>query len=273
MKNIKLNNGNSIPVLGLGTYKNTNQKEITNSIKSAYENGIKHIDTAEVYFNEPIIGKAIRELNIDRKELFITSKVWNSDQGYDSTLKAFEHTVNNLQTDYLDLYLIHWAVEDKFIDTWKAMERLYKQGVIKNIGVSNFQKHHLETLFDNTTIIPAVNQIELHPYMIQKELRNFCNQHNIIIESWSPIAKGAVTKDKILQNIGKKYGKSAVQVTLRWHFQLGLVTIPKSTNSERIAQSADVFDFELSESEMNEICNLNKNTRFGPDPDNFNFNF
>lgn len=271
MKNIKLNNGNLIPVLGLGTYKNTSQNEITNSIKSAYDNGIILIDTAEIYNNEHQIGKSIQELNLDRKQLFITSKVWNSDQGYDSTMRAFEHTINNLQTDYLDLYLIHWVIKDKFIDTWKAMEKLYKQGVIKNIGVSNFQKHHLEMLFEKTEVIPAVNQIELHPYMIQKELRNFCNKHNIIVESWSPIAKGRVSDDEILQNIGKKYGKTSVQITLRWHFQLGLVAIPKSTNPKRIAQSVNIFDFELTELEMNEISNLNKSTRFGPDPDSFDF--
>jgi len=270
MNKFILNNGNKIPALGLGTYLTTSQTDVTSSLKSALENGFSLIDTAEIYENEPQIGIALNSLKGRREDLFLTSKVWNIKQGYDNTMRAFEQSLKDLKTNYLDLYLVHWPFNGDFFDTWRAMENLYEQGVAKNIGVCNFHKQHLEKLFTKSNIIPAVNQIELHPYLTQVELRNFCNKHNIVVESWSPIAKGTVANDSVLKNIGKKYKKTAVQVVLRWHIQLGLVAIPKSVNPQRITQSIDIFDFKLSESEMEEICNLNKNKRFGPNPDSFN---
>ena len=267
----ELNNGNKMPALGLGTYRNTNQQKITNSIKTAYNNGLRLIDTAEIYGNEKQIGNAIKKLNIKREELFITSKVWNSEQGFDSTINSFKRSLENLQTDYLDLYLIHWPSSDKFIDTWKAMEQLYEQGLIKNIGVSNFHKSHLEELLETAKIIPAVNQIELHPYLIQKELSKLCKQKNIIVESWSPIAKGKVADDFNLLKIAYTHGKSQVQITLRWHLQNGFIAIPKSAKPEHIAEFSNIFDFKLTDKEMEIISNLNKNSRVGPNPDTFNF--
>ncbi len=269
MKFYTLNNENKIPALGLGTYKNTDKEEVVTAVKTAIQNGVQLIDTAEFYSNENYIGSAISDFK--RDDLFITTKVWNSEQGYDSTLRSFERSLNNLKTDYLDLYLIHWPKEDKMKDTWKAFEKLYEQGVAKNIGVSNFHKHHLEKLFVNANFKPVVNQIELHPYFSQLKLREFCNKNNILIESWSPIAKGRVAEDSVLKKIGEKYDKTAVQITVRWHIQLGFITIPKSVKPERIIKSIDVFDFELTDEDMKKINDLNKNERLGPDPDNFDF--
>lgn len=271
MQHIILNNNNSIPLLGLGTYRNTNYNEVLTSLKKAFEKEIFLIDTAEIYGNEALIGKAIKEIGIDRKKLFITSKVWNSEQGFDATLRSFEKSLKNLQTDYLDLYLIHWPVSDKFQQTWKALEKLYSENIVKNIGVSNFHIHHLETLLKTAKIIPAVNQIELHPYMQQKQLVNYCNSKKISVEAWSPLAKGKVADDSLLTEIGSKYGKNAVQVTLRWIMQNNIIAIPKSSKPERIEEFADIFDFELDEDEMRQISRLDKDLRIGPDPDNFNF--
>ncbi|MEA3450716.1 MAG: aldo/keto reductase [Bacteroidota bacterium] len=267
----ELNNGNKIPVLGLGTYLNTKQQDIIKAIETAYQHGIRLIDTAEIYRNEEQIGNAIKKLNIDRKKLFITSKVWNSEHGFDTTISSFKRSLENLQTDYLDLYLIHWPSAEKFIDSWKAMEQLYEQGLIKNIGVSNFHKTHLEQLLQTAKITPAVNQIELHPYLIQKDLNDFCRQQNIVIESWSPIAKGKVADDYDLLKIAYTHGKSQVQITLRWHLQNGFISIPKSTNPKHIREFSNVFNFELTEKEMQIVSNLNKNLRVGPNPDTYNF--
>jgi len=266
-----LNNNNSIPSLGIGTYRNTSYKNLLTVFKEAFDKGIFLIDTAEMYGNESEIGKAIKDLKIERDKLFITSKVWNSQQGYDSTIKSFENSLKKLKTDYLDLYLIHWPVSDKFQETWKALEYLYKKGLAKNIGVSNFHIHHLKKLFETAEIIPAVNQIELHPYMHQDEILNYCNEKEIVIEAWSPIAKGRVANDNLLIKIGQKYNKTAVQVSLRWEIQKGIVTIPKSSKPERIAEFANIFDFELTKDEMTMVSKLNNNSRIGPNPDNFDF--
>ena len=269
MNFIKLNNGNKIPTLGFGTYKLTNQNEVTTAIHTAIDNGYILIDTAEVYGNERQIGKALQTHDSKRGDLFLTSKIWNTHQSYDATMKSFEKSLKYLQTDYLDLYLIHWPFSGDFLDTWKALENIYEQGLAKNIGVCNFHQHHLEKLFTNSNVIPAVNQIELQPYLSQNSLREFCNKHNIVVESWSPIAKGQVQNDNILEGIGKKHKKTATQITLRWHVQQGLIAIPKSANPSRIKQNIDIFDFKLSESEILEINNLNKNMHIGPNPDNF----
>lgn len=271
MEYITLNNGNKIPTIGLGTYKNTNPREVTKAIKTAYDIGFRLIDTAVIYGNEELIGNSIKDLNIDRKELFITSKVWNSEQGYDTTLKSFRNSLKKLQTDYLDMYLIHWPVATKFNETWRAFEYLYEQGLVKNIGVSNFHINHLNELLKTANIIPVVNQIELHPFLVQEELQKFCKEKGIQIESWSPITKGKVIENRELLKIAYSHGKTSVQITLRWHIQQGLIAIPKSVNPKHIEEFSEIFDFELSNDEMKKISTLNKNLRVGPNPDNFSF--
>lgn len=272
MLHFTLNNQNKIPCLGLGTYKITKPSEVDNAIEAALKNNFILIDTAEIYGNEQEIGNSLKKFEAKRNNLFITSKVWNSEQGYETTLRSFERTLKKLQTDYLDLYLIHWPKQvASMTETWRALEKLYSEGVVKNIGVSNFHEHHLKQLFKTAKITPAVNQIELHPYLTQKSLTEFCKKNDIVVESWSPIAKGGVANEKLLEEIGKKHNKTAVQVVLCWHIQRGLVPIPKSSKPNRIAENINIFDFELSADEMNQICGLNKNMRVGPDPDNFNF--
>ncbi len=271
MRYITLNNGNNIPVLGLGTYKNTAQQSVCTAIETAYSKGIRLIDTAEIYGNERQIGNALEELKLDRKELFITSKIWNSEHGFDTAMRSFERSLKNLRTNYLDLYLIHWPVAGKFAETWKALEKLYEQGLVKNIGVSNFHEHHLKELFKTAKIIPAVNQIELHAYLTQKELVEFCKRNQIAIESWSPIAKGKIIKDKELIRIADAHKKTAVQVALRWHLQQDFIAIPKSENSKHIEEFSKIFDFELTDYEMQKISELDKHLRVGPNPDSFKF--
>ncbi len=266
-----LNNGNSIPSLGLGTYKNNQQNDVTETIKTALKNDYSLIDTAEIYGNETEIGNAISTCKSDRNKFFLTSKVWNTKQGYDNTLRSFERSLKNLKTDYLDLYLIHWPFDENFTGTWKALEHLYEQKVAKNIGVCNFHQHHLEKLFAAANIIPAVNQIELHPYLQQNELRSFCKKHNISVQAWAPIAKGRVTNDTVLSKIGKKHNKNAVQVTLRWLFQNQIISIPKTTKTNRIIENIDIFNFKLSDDDMQQITKLDKDMRVGPDPDFFVF--
>jgi len=266
-----LNNGYEIPNLGLGTFRLTDKKEILSSVTYALEIGYRHIDTAAIYQNENEIGTAIKQSGIKRQDIFITSKLWNSEQGYEKTLKAFDETLNKLQTDYLDLYLIHWAVKDKYIETWKAFEELYSKGVIKSIGVSNFQIHHLDDLLNNSKIKPAVNQIELHPLLTQIELRNYCNDKNIYVESWSPIAKGKILNEETLLKIAKKHNKTAAQIIIRWHIENNLIVIPKSATLARIKENFEVYDFKLDNQDILEINMMNKNQRIGHDPDNFNF--
>jgi diketogulonate reductase-like aldo/keto reductase len=260
-----------MPQIGLGTYRITSYKQILNSIKTAFSYGIRLIDTAEIYGNEAEIGKAIKDLNLNRKNLFITTKIWNSQQGYDNTLRSFERSLKNLKTDYIDLYLIHWPVADKFTKTWKALENLYEKGLAKNIGVSNFNIHQLEKLFVKANIVPVVNQIELHPYLQQNKTVEFCKNNDIRIEAWSPIAKGNIISDRTLKKIGDKYGKTAIQIALRWELEKGYITIPKSSNPSHIAELYNIFDFQLEQEDIKKIDHLDKNFRLGPAPDNFNF--
>lgn len=267
---ITLQNGVEIPALGFGTFKVEEGSEVINSVKEALRLGYRHIDTAAVYGNEQGVGRAIKESGINRKELFITSKVWNSDQGYDSTLIAFEETMKRLDTDYLDLYLIHWP-KPLNKETWRAMEKLYDEGRVKAIGVSNFKVHHLQDLMDSGTITPMVNQIELHPRFTQKEVREFCNKYNIVVEAWAPLMQGKVFSIELLQALAEKYNKTISQIVLRWDLQMGLVTIPKSITPERIKENMDIFDFELSEEDMEGITELDREERIGPDPDNIDF--
>lgn len=267
----ELRNGVQMPYLGLGTYQSDNDQEVVNAIKSAIKIGYRHIDTAAVYKNEEGVGKGIRESGIDRSELFLVSKVWNDDQGYDATLKAFDESLARLGVDYLDLYLIHWPVSGKYKETWKSLEYLYAQKKIKAIGVSNFLKHHLEDLVKYCEIVPMVNQMEFHPYLVQQELIDYCNVNGIQYESWSPFMQGKVFELDICDDLAKKYKKSVAQIILRWNLQKGVVAIPKSVHENRIASNADIFDFELTDEDIAFLDGLETGERTGPDPDNFNF--
>ncbi|MGE7594608.1 aldo/keto reductase [Peribacillus frigoritolerans] len=268
---ITLHNGVKMPQLGFGVFKVKNGNETVESVKKAVEVGYRAIDTAAIYENEEGVGQAIRECGVPREELFITSKVWNTEQGYDKTLKAFEDSLNRLGLEYLDLYLIHWPGKDKYLETWRALEKLYKDGKVKSIGVSNFHVHHLENLLANSEVKPVVNQIELHPLLTQVEIRDYCAKHEIKVESWSPLGRGNLLEEPTINHIAKKHGKSPAQVLIRWHLQHDLVVIPKSITPSRIKENAQVFDFSLSLNEMNQIDALNKNERFGSNPDELLF--
>jgi diketogulonate reductase-like aldo/keto reductase len=260
-----------MPILGLGVWKVNEGGEVEQAVESAIRLGYRSIDTAKVYGNESGVAKGIAASQIAREELFITTKLWNSDQGYDSTLRAFEESRNRLQVDYVDLYLIHWPVADKFVDTWRAFERLYEEGQVKAIGVSNFQVHHLETLSKTANIVPMVNQVEFHPYLTQEELRAYCQKQQIQLEAWSPLMQGHFLEEEKILALAKKYDRTPAQIVLRWDIQNQVVTIPKSVREERIKENAQIFDFSLQEEDMQKLNQLNKGHRFGPDPDNFDF--
>ncbi|MED0707202.1 aldo/keto reductase [Aneurinibacillus aneurinilyticus] len=268
-----LHNGVRMPWLGLGVYKTQDGEEVEQAVKAAVEAGYRSIDTASLYHNERGVGKAIQACGIPREDLFITTKIWNSNQGYDSTLYAFEESLKKLGLEYLDLYLIHWPVKEKYKETWRAMEKLYKDGLVRAIGVSNFHVHHLEDLLTSAHIIPMVNQVEFHPRLTQKTLLIFCKEKGIQLEAWSPLMRGRLLDEPMLNNIARKHGKTPVQVILRWDLQHEVVTIPKSVHAERIAANADIFDFTLSDEEMRQIDALNRNERSGQDPDHFHFDF
>ncbi|SEM71722.1 Aldo/keto reductase [Paenisporosarcina quisquiliarum] len=279
MKNLKstktLHNGVEMPLLGLGVFRVEDGQELIDAVKIAIKHGYRSIDTASIYGNEVGVGQGIRkgieEGNVAREELFITSKVWNSELGYEETIAAYEESLAKLGLEYLDLYLIHWPVEGKFKEAWKALETLYKEGRVKAIGVSNFQIHHLEELMMDAEINPMVNQVEYHPRLTQKELQKFCKEQNIQLEAWSPLMAGQLLDNEELQEIASRYGKSVAQIIVRWDLQNDVITIPKSTKEHRIIENADVFDFELTKEDMDQINQLNKNHRVGPDPDNFDF--
>lgn len=266
---IALADGFNMPRFGLGVYKVQEGEEVVESVKAALAAGYKSIDTAALYKNEDGVGRAIKESGVPREELFVTTKVWNTDQGYDSTLAAFEASINKLKLDYVDLYLVHWPVKGKYKETWKALEKLRQDGRVRSIGVSNFQIHHLEDLLKSAEIQPAVNQVELHPLLSQTELREYCRKHGIVVEAWAPLAQGRLLDNEALQAIGAKYGKTTAQVILRWDLQNDIVTIPKSVKESRIKENADIFDFDLSAEDLAQIDALNRNQRFGADPDNF----
>lgn len=268
-----LHNGVEMPRFGLGVYKMTDREEAIQAMTTAIDTGYIAIDTASLYNNEVEVGEAVKASNVKREELFITSKVWNADQGYDETLRAFETSLKKLDMDYLDLYLTHWAVPDKFKDTYRAIERLYDEKLIRATGVSNHQIHHLEEIFATANVKPMVNQIEVHPYLTQVEVRDFCTANDIAVTAWSPLARGKTVDDATITSIGQKYGKSSAQVVIRWHLQLGNIVIPKSVTPSRIKANAQVFDFELTNEDMQLISALNKDERTGADPDNFSFKF
>jgi diketogulonate reductase-like aldo/keto reductase len=255
----------------LGVWKAKEGSEVENAVKAAIQTGYRSVDTAAVYQNEEGVGRAIKESGVPREELFITTKVWNADQGYESTLKAFETSRKKLGLEYVDLYLVHWPVKGKYKETWKALEKLYKEGWVRAIGVSNFQVHHLQDVMEDCEIKPMVNQVEFHPYLTQKELLAFCKEQNIQLEAWSPLMQGEVVNVPEIQELANKYGKTPAQIVLRWDLQHGVVTIPKSVKEHRIKENAEIFDFELTAEDMAKLDALNKNHRFGPDPDNFDF--
>jgi diketogulonate reductase-like aldo/keto reductase len=266
-----LNNGVKMPWFGLGVFKVEEGPELVNAVKTAIQHGYRSIDTAAIYENEEGVGEGIKESGIAREDLFVTSKVWNADLGYESTLAAYQTSLDKLGLEYLDLYLIHWPVEGKYKEAWRALESLYKEGRVRAIGVSNFQVHHLEDLMKDAEIKPMVNQVEYHPRLTQKDVQSFCREQGIQMEAWSPLMQGQLLDNEVLAAIAAKYNKSVAQIILRWDLQNGVVTIPKSTKEHRIIENSQVFDFELTQEDMHQINELNQNHRVGPDPDNFDF--
>ncbi|MGW3959504.1 aldo/keto reductase [Amycolatopsis sp. NPDC005003] len=269
---IELTNGVRMPQLGYGVFQVPDDETAT-AVKAALDAGYRSIDTAAVYGNEKGVGQAIAESGIARDELFVTTKLWNSAQGYDSTLKAFDASMAKLGLEQLDLYLIHWPTpkRDKYLDTWKAFEKLYADGRVRAIGVSNFQPAHLERLLDAAEVAPTVNQVELHPYLQQRELREFDAKHGIATEAWSPLAKGgSLLGDPVIAELAVKHSRTPAQIVLRWHLQLGNVVIPKSVTPSRIEENFDLFGFTLTEEEMESLTPLDRGERTGPDPDTFN---
>ncbi|TNJ61954.1 aldo/keto reductase [Paenibacillus hemerocallicola] len=270
-----LHNGVPMPWFGLGVFKVEEGSELVEAVKASIRHGYRSIDTAAIYGNETGVGQGIREAlaenGLSRKDLFVTSKVWNSDLGYESALAAYETSLTKLGLDYLDLYLIHWPVAGKYKEAWRALETLYKEGRVKAIGVSNFQIHHLEDLLKDAAVKPMVNQVEFHPMLTQKELLGFTRSQGIQLEAWSPLMQGQLLDNPVLGEIADKHSKSIAQVILRWDLQHGVITIPKSTKEHRIIENAAIYDFELTQAEMDRIDSLNENRRVGPDPDNFDF--
>ncbi|OAJ74388.1 glyoxal reductase [Brevibacillus sp. SKDU10] len=265
-----LANGVVKPWLGLGVYKAEDGAEVEKAIHMALEAGYRSIDTAAIYENEAGVGKAIRDSKIPRDEIFVTTKVWNTEQGYESTLQAFDASLQKLGLDYIDLYLVHWPVPGKYKETWRALETLYKKGLVRSIGVSNFHIHHLEDLLSVCEVKPMLNQIEMHPYLIQKELRQYCEQNGIYVEAWRPLMRGNL-EVPLLQEMAERYQKTPAQIVLRWDLQHNVLVIPKSVKKERIIENAGLFDFELTDADMALLDGLNRDQRFGPDPDHFDY--
>ncbi|WP_286917742.1 MULTISPECIES: aldo/keto reductase [Pseudomonas] len=268
---ITLNDGIQIPQLGLGVWQLDDDQAYDSSV-AALKAGYRHIDTAMIYGNEAGVGRAVAESELDRDEIFITTKLWNTDQGYDSTLRAFDASMAKLGLEQLDLYLIHWALPKKnaYRETWKAFVRLQEEGRVRSIGVSNFHPDHLQHIIDDTGVTPSVNQIELHPDFSQVDLVKFCKGLNIVTESWSPLGQGgALLSQPVLSQIAEKHGKTPAQVILRWHTQSQYIVIPRSSNPERIAQNLDVFDFTLDDQDLQAIAHIPQTGRLGPNPDTF----
>jgi diketogulonate reductase-like aldo/keto reductase len=268
--NVALHDGTEIPQLGFGVFQ-VPPEDTFEVVTDAIEVGYRHIDTAKAYGNEAQVGQAIKASGLDRSEFYVTTKCFNSDHGYDQAKNAFKTSLDRLELDYIDLYLIHWPVpaKDKYVETWKAFIELEQEPNLRSIGVSNFQADHLRRIIDETGVTPVVNQIELHPYLQQAELRGVHAERNIVTEAWSPLAQGEVLDDAELKAIADDHGVTPGQVVLRWHIQLGNVVFPKSVTPERIEENFDIFGFELSEEEMRRIEALDKNERIGPDPDTF----
>ena len=265
---ITLNNRIKIPMFGLGTYLNDNGKQTIDSILYALEIGYRHIDTAAMYENEKEVGIAIRESGIPRDEIFITTKLWNSDHGYENTFKAFHCSLDLLGLDYINLYVIHWPVENLRLESWRALEKLYNEGLCKSIGISNYMERHLDELLNNSFVIPVVNQVEFSPFLYLKELQNYCELKGIALESYSPLTKGHKLNNLKLIDIACRYNKSTSQILIRWCLQKGVIVIPKSSQKQHIKENADIFDFNISEVDMNKLDNLNENYHSSWDPTN-----
>ncbi|GAB3355921.1 aldo/keto reductase [Modestobacter lapidis] len=269
---ITLNNGVQIPQLGFGVYQ-VPPAETATAVQTALEVGYRHIDTAQMYGNEKGVGEGIRAAGVDRGEIFVTSKLNNGFHARDDALRAFDQSLADLGFDHLDLFLIHWplpGIDVDFVETWKAMEEIYRSGRATAIGVSNFHAQHLGRLFAETEVRPAVNQVEIHPYLVQDDLRAFDAEHQIVTEAWSPIAQGKVLDDPAVVRVAERTGRTPAQVTLRWHVQRGDVVFPKSVTRSRVEENFALFDFQLSEDDMREISALDRGERTGPDPETFN---
>ena len=268
MQTVKLNNNYELPILGYGVY-GVGTQEVENALRVGY----RRIDTAYGYGNEKEVGQAIKNSGIKREEVFITTKATTGCLREHAIAEEFEKSLQNLGTDYVDLYLIHWPVKEEYVAAWLELEKIYKVGKAKAIGFSNYQTYHLDELQKAWTIVPMVNQVELHPYMTQKPLIEYCKRHNIAMEAWSPLGAGKSTlfDEEILISLAKKYNKTPSQIILRWDIEQGIMTIPKSANIDRMRSNIDVFDFALTKDELTQIDSLNKNLRTGPDPDNFSF--
>lgn len=271
---VTLNNGVTIPQVGLGVWQAKEGSEVERAVRAALETGYRLIDTAAIYGNEAGVGKAIKASGLPREEIFITTKLWNANHAYDDALRAFDQSLNKLDCGYVDLYLIHWPLpmDGKFTQAWKALETLYNSKRVRAIGVSNFKPHHLEELLREAETVPAVNQIELHPLLQQQATRAFCAEHGIAVESYSPLMQaGEALEHPVIVQLAQTYGKTPAQVILRWHVQNGLIVIPKSVKPERISENLDLFDFELSASDMHAIEGMDQEQRIGADPDTANF--
>ena len=269
---ITLNNGVEIPQLGFGVFQ-VPPEQTKEATLVALEAGYRHIDTAQMYRNEKGVGEAVRACGLDRDEIFVTSKLNNGQHAYGDALKAFDGTLAALGLDHVDLFLIHWPLPKvgDFVETWTAMEEIYRSGRARSIGVSNFNPHHLRRVLAETTVVPAINQVEIHPYLVQDEVRAFDAEHGIATEAWSPIAQGAVLDDPVLVRIAARLGRTTAQVTLRWHIQRGDIVFPKTVTPRRVHENFAIFDFELTAEDMSDITALNRDERTGPDPDHFNW--
>lgn len=276
MGTVTLNNGLKMPLVGYGVFRVPEGEDLAEAVKTAIAKGYRSIDTAQVYRNEESVGRGIRaaieEGLVTREELFITSKVWNDGLSYEETLAAYDSSLEKIGLDYLDLYLVHWpGIDTNYVEVYKALEKIYQDGRVRSIGVSNFHVHHLEKLLKETTVIPVINQIEFHPHLTQEEVRAYCTDKDIQVEAWSPLMNGALLEEALIQELASKYDKTPAQIVLRYDVQHNVVTIPKTMTATRMVENLDVFDFTLTDGEMAQLDALNDGLRCGPDPEKFNF--